>query len=87
MPYRGKKDITVSTLSLENVPLTEREDGSAGDFYVTDERIGFIDLGASTVKEWTPEGEFIDHFVGLGRGPNETMIGRVEGYTIDSPLL
>src|SRR5690606_31506078 len=80
MPYQGESEISLDEISLEKVALDSLNTSFIGDFYVNDSGIYYVDERFCTVNKFNIDGSFIETMVGLGKGPNETMIGRVEGF-------
>lgn len=82
MPYIGTKEISLHQISLEKLALDSFNTTYIGDFYVKNNFIYYIDKRFCTVNKFDLDGSFIKKMVGLGKGPNETMVGRVSGYSI-----
>lgn len=80
MPYQGESEISFYDVKLEKVVLDSLNTSFIGDFYVNDSGIYYVDERFCTVNKFKIDGSFIETAVGLGKGPNETMIGRVEGF-------
>lgn len=76
------KEMSYSSLDIEKIVLDSVNNSSFGESFITnDGMIAFVDKHFCTLSKFKPSGEYVQTFLGYGKGPGEVQVGRVAGQT------
>ena len=77
------KEMSYSSLDIEKIVLDSVNNSSFGESFITnDGMIAFVDKHFCTLSKFKPSGEYVQTFLGYGKGPGE--VHTFSGFPLSS---